>query len=349
MQKKHHFFVRETTKWYSQNLRDLPWRSTQNPYFIWLSEVILQQTRVEQGTPYYYRFIDRFPTVKDLAEANESDVLKLWEGLGYYSRARNLHTAAKTVQNDFGGKFPTNYNDIRNLKGIGDYTAAAIASLAFNLPHAVVDGNVYRVLSRYFGIETPIDSTKGKKEFYQLANELIDKKDPGQYNQAVMEFGAIQCTPKKPNCMYCPLQTSCAAFNNGTVDSLPVKEKKTKVRDRYFNYLVLTLNEKVYITQRVEKDIWKGLYEFPLIETSKALKDGKLPDLPEWLKKSDLILRSSSKEYKHILSHQRIFTRFFTLELNNKIDSKNLMLVKESELSDFAFPRLILRFLDERS
>lgn len=348
MQKNHQFFVREITKWYKSNLRDLPWRNTQNPYFIWLSEVILQQTRVEQGTPYYHRFVTEFPDVSSLAMSSEESVLKLWEGLGYYSRARNLHTAAKTIFNEFNGVFPDTYEEIKSLKGVGDYTAAAIASLAFDLPHAVVDGNVYRVLSRYFGIQTPIDTTKGKKEFNALANELLDTKNPGVYNQAVMEFGALHCTPKQPQCETCPLQSGCVAYKNDLVGSLPIKEKKTKVKERYFNYLVMEDGENTYINRRSGDDIWKGLYEFPMVETEKKIENGDLPPLPVWLKSKEFAVKRISEEYRHVLTHRRLYARFYSIKLKEKIEEENLVRIKRGELSNFAFPKLILRFLDER-
>lgn len=348
MQIKLQFFVRELIIWYKANLRNLPWRNTQNPYFIWLSEIILQQTRVEQGMPYYFKFIEKYPTVEALANADEEEVLKLWEGLGYYSRARNLHFAAKTILNEYNGKFPTTYEEIRNLKGVGDYTAAAIASLAFDLPHAVVDGNVYRVMSRYFGIETPIDSTAGKKEFFQLANELIDHTQPGTYNQAVMEFGAIHCTPQQPDCKNCPLQANCFAFHNDMVNMLPVKAKKVKVSNRYFNYFEIEHKGGVYIQRRQGNDIWKGLYEFPMTETETATEDG-LPQLPDYLKRSDVVLKHSSNEFKHILTHRRIFAKFYTLISEQPPQKDGLIWVDKQELDNFAFPKLILRYLHKEN
>ena len=232
-------FSNKLISWYLQNKRDLPWRKTKNPYFVWLSEIMLQQTRVAQGMSYYLKFTETFPTVFDLAKADESTVLKMWQGLGYYSRARNLHATAKHIAFELDGKFPSTYKEIVKLKGIGDYTASAIASICFTEPTAVVDGNVYRVLSRYFGIETPINSSAGNKEFKELAQTLIDTLKPGTYNQAIMDFGAIQCKPKNPICLFCPFSESCVALQKNKIDTLPVKDKKTKVRDRYFNYLVL--------------------------------------------------------------------------------------------------------------
>lgn len=298
--------------------------------------------------PYYFKFIEAYPTVKDLAEAKEEEVLKLWEGLGYYSRARNLHFAAKTVVKEYNGKFPDKYDEIRALKGVGDYTAAAIASLAFGLPHAVVDGNVYRVMSRYFGIETPIDTTVGKKEFFQLANELIDPEQPGTYNQAVMEFGAMHCTPHNPNCDICPLQVNCFAYQKGMVDVLPVKSKKVKVSNRYFNYFEVEYKGGVYIQRRGGNDIWKGLYQFPMKEVEKPIEDG-IPQLPGYLKKEGVVLKHTSKEYKHILTHRRIFARFYTFKVSNPLKEEGLVWVDKQELDNFAFPKLILRYLHQEN
>src|ERR1041385_985871 len=247
--------------WYARNRRDLPWRKTRDPYKIWLSEVILQQTRVQQGLPYYLAFVKKCPDVKKLAAAPEDEVVKLWQGLGYYSRARNLHAAAKMVVKDFAGKFPGNYEDLRKLKGIGDYTAAAIASLSFDERKAVVDGNVYRVLSRIFGIEDAIDSTVGKKIFSELANELISQKFPADHNKAIMEFGALQCVPKNPDCKNCPFVLHCYAQKKKIIHLFPLKSKKTKITDRFFYYLVIRHKGHIYIKQRTGKDIWKGLFD----------------------------------------------------------------------------------------
>ncbi|MGZ4118512.1 MAG: A/G-specific adenine glycosylase, partial [Bacteroidia bacterium] len=277
-------FSGKIISWYNKNKRDLPWRNTKDAYLIWLSEIILQQTRVEQGMAYYLKFASNFPTIKHLAKADNDKVMKLWQGLGYYSRARNLHTTAQIVADKYKGKFPDTYEDILSLKGIGDYTAAAIASFAFNKARAVVDGNVYRVLSRVFGIETPIDSSKGKKEFYALANELIDKKNPALFNQAIMELGAIQCKPVNPDCSVCPLNNMCFAFAKKRIADFPVKEKKTKVRDRYFNYIVLNYKGKTAINKRGAKDIWHNLHDFPLIETAKELTEEEFLRSSEWKK-----------------------------------------------------------------
>ncbi|HYG16163.1 MAG TPA: A/G-specific adenine glycosylase, partial [Bacteroidia bacterium] len=259
--------------WYALNKRDLPWRNTRDPYKIWLSEVILQQTRVNQGMPYYHKFIEKYPDIAAMAGAHEDEVLKLWQGLGYYSRARNMHQAAKMITYELNGKFPITYTDILKLKGVGSYTAAAIASIAGNEPVAVVDGNVYRVLARYFGIDTPIDSTEGRKTFLKLANELINTENPATYNQAVMEFGALQCKPQNPDCGVCPLKISCIALKQKRVDALPVKSKKTAVKARYFNYLFFEKPGFAHLQKRGQTDIWANLYEFPLAETEKTIGD----------------------------------------------------------------------------
>lgn len=331
----------------------MPWRQVTDPYLIWLSEIILQQTRVDQGLSYYLKFASEFPSVRHMAAASEEKVLKLWQGLGYYSRARNLHTAAKYIAGELNGKFPSNYNDIRKLKGVGDYTAAAIASFAYNQCHAVVDGNVYRVLSRVFGIDTPIDSTKGKKEFAELANALIDKKDPATYNQAVMEFGAVHCKPVNPDCAGCCLNNMCVAYEKKKVSELPVKSKTTKTRDRFFNYLVMDHKGKLLLSKRVKNDIWKNLYDFPSVETSAALSEEEFinsPQLKKLMKKNDFTVRKVSPTYKHILSHQKIYARFWEISLAKPyaISEEHIIEVKEPELEKYAVPRLVENYLAER-
>lgn len=330
--------------WYRQNKRNLPWRDTQNAYHIWLSEVILQQTRVDQGKNYYLKFIKNFPTIKDLALASEDEVLKLWQGLGYYSRARNLHTAAKQILSNHDGHFPSNYSDIRQLKGVGDYTAAAIASFAFDLPHAVVDGNVFRVLSRYFNEDTPIDTTLGKKLFTEYANNLINKKDPASFNQAIMELGALVCTPKKAVCNTCPLNDSCQGLRANRVYELPVKSKKTKTRNRFFHYIYSEQN--ILLQKRTQKDIWENMYEFPLVEVEKQLTPTATKNVIE--KTLGLIIEPSPiAEYRHILSHQHIFATFWKLKLNKPMDTSNYIQCNHSDLSEYAIPRLIDRFLEQ--
>lgn len=335
----------ELLNWYKSVKRDLPWRETKNPYKIWMSEIILQQTRVNQGLPYYERFIAAFPKVEDLSNAKEDEVLKLWEGLGYYSRARNLHFTAKLVANEFGGIFPNTYKGLLELKGVGPYTAAAIGSISFGLPVAAVDGNVYRVLSRYFGIMGSIDETATKKKITELANKILAKKDAGNHNQAVMELGATVCSPISPNCEECPLNVSCNAFEQNLQTQLPVRSKKTKVRDRFFYYSVLLSNNEVLVSRRGSGDIWQGLYEFPLLETASRLKDSEIIEQLS-LKTNDVIM-NVSQEFKHILSHQRIFAKFVLLK-SGSFEGSNFMKVKVEKLKEFAFPRLINRYLEKQ-
>jgi len=340
-------FKNKLTNWYSNNKRDLPWRNTKNPYHIWLSEIILQQTQVKQGLPYYDAFIKQYPTVFDLANASEEEVLKLWQGLGYYSRARNLHTTAKHVAFELNGNFPDNYKGLIKLKGIGDYTASAIASIAFNQVNAVVDGNVYRVLSRYFGIKTPINSTDGIKEFKKLASNLIDKKQPATFNQAIMEFGATQCKPKNPDCVLCPLNESCIALQKDMIEFLPVKLKKTKVKTRFFNFLVCIDNNKnTLLEKRTSKGIWQNLYQFPLIESHKSLSSEEF----HLLNTEDSVLNNLKFDYSlyniedkvHKLSHQHLYTKFWIIE--TKELPKNSIAIKE--IKKYPVPVLISSFID---
>jgi A/G-specific adenine glycosylase len=306
------FFSSTIIDWYQANHRNLPWRKTIDPYKIWLSEVILQQTRVAQGLPYYERFISSFPSVFDLAKAPEQKVLRLWQGLGYYSRARNLHRCAKEVVEKFNGNFPNSFNELIKLPGVGDYTAAAIASIAFREPIAVVDGNVFRVLARVFGIENDIASGEGKKYFFSLANELIDKSRPDLFNQAVMEFGALHCLPKNPKCGECIFFKSCEANQRNLQTVLPVKSKKLKVKTRYFYYFILRNKNKVLMKQRTEKDIWRGLNDFYLIETKRNQKTETLLQKDTFLTRAELI--KESRVYKHVLSHQKLMVRFITVQ-----------------------------------
>ncbi|WP_167605573.1 A/G-specific adenine glycosylase [Maribellus sediminis] len=335
--------------WYRKNKRDLPWRQTSDPYKIWISEIILQQTRIDQGSSYYLKFTDTFPTIIDLANAPEDKVLKLWQGLGYYSRARNLHRAAKEIAEKYDGVFPSEYNNIRMLPGVGPYTAAAVASIAFQRPYPAVDGNVYRVLSRYFGIETPIDSTIGKKEFLELAETLIEGSDPGMHNQAFMEFGALQCTPKNPDCRNCPLQQSCYAVINKKVEFLPVKEKKTKQSTRYFYYYLIEQGDAIFMEKRIGNDIWKNLYQLPLTETQNALTDKqiiqqKIPALPS---NTTFNVVSVSEAKKHILSHQIIWAKLIRVEISKDVTIENpFVKVNKKDISKFAVPRLLEIFLE---
>lgn len=346
-------FTKAIIHWYKKNKRELPWRNIRNPYFIWLSEIILQQTRVEQGIAYYLNFTREFPDIKKLASASEEKIMKLWQGLGYYSRARNLHATAKQIVKEHNGKFPSTYTEIIKLKGVGPYTAAAIASIAFNKPHAVVDGNVFRVLARVFGIKTPIDSTQGKKEFYELANELIDKEQPALFNQAIMEFGATYCKPRNPDCENCIFSGICVARNKKIVDRLPIKTKFTKVRNRYFNYIIMRHKNTIVIKKRTGKDIWKNLYDFPLIETNKELRDTEVVKTAEWkalMDKNNYTVLSVSKTYKHVLSHQIIFARFW--EVQTKKSLKNFrghLIVAKQHFHKYPIPRLIDIYLSLHS
>ena len=306
-------FARLLIEWYHEHKRDLPWRNTNDPYLIWISEIILQQTRVAQGYAYYQRFIERFPNLESLAAAEENEVLKYWQGLGYYSRARNLHQAAISVN----GVFPVRYEDILKLKGVGIYTAAAICSFAYNQPHAVVDGNVYRVLSRFFGINEPIDSGKGKKIFASLAHDLLDKIQPALYNQAIMDFGALQCTPLSPDCTVCPFKNRCFAFNHNMVSSLPIKQNKTKTSERFFYYLLIRDNGNIYLNKRTENDIWKNLYELPLIESNTALAVDDFIRKQEFasiFKENSVVNVRLLNKTKHVLSHRIIYADFYELE-----------------------------------
>lgn len=349
-------FSKKLLAWYKKNRRDLPWRHTKNPYFIWLSEIILQQTRVDQGLPYYLKFAERFPNISDLASAEEDEVLKLWQGLGYYTRARNLHQAAKDICRNSGGVFPSSYNEILKLRGVGKYTAAAISSFAFNLPYPVVDGNVKRVLARIFGISGPVNSSATEKEFYALANELIDKKDPAAFNQAIMEFGAIHCTPSGPKCPNCaPFRSCCVAYNSNRVDMLPAVAAKTKVKTRYFNYLHIKEGDFVYINKRSKNDIWKNLYEFPLIETDRKYSLNEMTGLSSWKEifgKTKFRIAPERKEYTHVLSHQRIFARFWNIALQGKglrgAESKKFLKIKKTEINHYPVPRLIEKYFDEK-
>ena len=342
-------FDQELITWYMQNKRDLPWRETDDPYKIWISEVILQQTRVVQGLDYYLRFVERFPTLPDLACADEDEVLRLWQGLGYYSRARNMHAAAKEVAERFNGLFPSTYDEVRSLKGIGDYTAAAIASFSRNEPYAVVDGNVYRVLARLFGINTPIDSTKGKNYFAQLARQLLPEGNAGIYNQALMEFGALQCVPGRPDCDGCVLNTRCEALAQNRVHELPVKETKTKRRDRFFSYLHIRFDSTLYLQQRVGKDIWKGLFQFPLIESDRPLELDDLSHSPLFrlATKSGYKINGFSKVFKHVLSHQTLYARFVDIEVSGPVLLPGCIAVKQADLDNYALPQLIVRYLSE--
>ena len=334
--------------WYLKNKRDLPWRKTKDPYFIWLSEIILQQTKVSQGASYYLKFSQKFKNISSLAQANEEQILKLWQGLGYYSRARNLHFTAKHIINNLNGVFPDNYNELIKLKGIGDYTASAISSICFNKPHATVDGNVYRVLSRYFGIITPINSSKGIKEFKNLAQLLIDSKNPGTHNQALMEFGALVCKPKNPECENCPLNDSCFALQKQKVNSLPIKINKVIKRDRYFNYLIINKKNKyTLLEQRIGNDIWKNLFEFPLFESNQEVGIKEIMQSEKFLEiiKSEKyhLTKFNQQPIVHKLTHQNLYATFWLIDIDESI--KNVVLWES--INNFAIPTLIQNFVDK--
>lgn len=346
------YFSDIIVKWYLDNKRSLPWRETTDPYRIWLSEVILQQTRVIQGLPYYQQFVKTYPSVHTLAEAEEQEVLRLWQGLGYYSRARNLHKCARAVVERFEGKFPRSHDDLQQLPGIGEYTAAAIASFAFNEPVAVVDGNVFRILARIFGMETPINTPQGKKQFTEIANQLISKTNPALHNQAVMEFGALFCTPYNPKCPECPFKTTCIAHGQNLIKILPTKLPKRKSRKRYFYYLVVEKNRTLLMKKREGKDIWHGLFDFMLIERDKPVKAERLlaeDQYKAWFQKIDGI--TVSKMYKHILTHQTIHCRFIRLIAKSSFSfrDKGLSFYSPSEIAELPKPALISRYLTEQN
>lgn len=337
-------------RWYNENKRDLPWRDTRDPYRIWISEIILQQTRVDQGYAYFNRFMDRYPSVGLLAKADETDVLKLWQGLGYYSRARNLHAAAKSIVDEFQGEFPSDYKDVLSLKGVGEYTAAAIVSFAYNEPYAVVDGNVYRVLSRIFAVDIPIDSTKGKKFFAQLADNLLDQSEPGLHNQAIMEFGALQCVPMSPNCEVCPASSMCIAYSQKRIGSYPVKEGKQKTRDRYFNYLDIRNKEYAFLHKRTTKDIWHNLYELPLLETDKALDLENLQkdeDFKGLFENKDIYIKYIT-QIKHVLSHQIIYASFYRVEMTeDPLLGDDYIKLPVIDMEQYPVSRLVHKYLEQ--
>ncbi|QIL39709.1 A/G-specific adenine glycosylase [Pedobacter sp. HDW13] len=341
-------FQNELINWYLINKRDLPWRHTNDAYTIWLSEVILQQTRVEQGLPYFNKFLENFPTVTDFANATEARVLKLWQGLGYYSRGRNMHATAQIVVNNYRGIFPNLHDELIKLKGIGEYTAAAISSFSSGEARAVVDGNVFRVLSRYYGIHTPINSPAGKKEFYALANELLYQKDPALYNQAIMEFGAMQCKPKSPNCNICPLVQSCYAFKKEQVNTLPVKIGKIKQKHRYINYFVCVENDQILVKERQAGDIWQHLYDFPSLETAEGsgINDTAFLEAVKSVfgEAVELTLVSTKK---HLLTHQIIHVQFFALKnyIFNFKKQKELNWVSFDKLDELPQPKVIHDFI----
>ena len=354
-------------EWAAGHPRPMPWKGERDPYKIWLSEIILQQTRVEQGLPYYEKFVAAYPTVVHLAAAPEDELFKLWEGLGYYSRARNLHFTAKYIATALDGHFPDTYDDIRALKGVGDYTAAAIASFAYDLPHAVLDGNVYRVLARFFGIDTPTDTPAAKKEFTRLANELLDPERPAAFNQAMMDFGATHCTPQQPKCRTCPLQPECVAFQTGKVNELPVKSKSMVKKERFFCYAIFNAGADTFVRKRTGKDIWHGLFEFPALEWS-----GR-PDIPEsraamepWLRSQmfdgntapAFTVTSISKPYRQTLTHRQVTAVFVEIDLQEELPAEilaaspfsgTLRMARADLKKNIAVPRLIDWYLQDKA
>lgn len=355
------FFRKALLHWSAAHPRPMPWKGEPDPYKIWLSEIILQQTRVEQGLPYYERFVAAYPTVRHLADAPGDELMKLWEGLGYYSRARNLHAAAQHIAYDLGGKFPQDWAGIRSLRGVGDYTAAAIASFAYGLPHAVLDGNVYRVLARFLGIATPTDTPAAKREFAALANQLLDPERPGAFNQAIMDFGATWCKPRQPRCAECPLASRCAALASGQVADLPVKSKKIERKERFFLYLVLRWQGDTWLRKRTAKDIWQNLFEFPMIETDVLPADvsdamrifSEKTDIPaEWLSAGKM-----SVPHRQILTHREVAAVFFEVHLPTdpallfgRPFWSECQRVQWSDLKKkFAFPRVVDRYLQENA
>lgn len=340
------------TSWYAAHQRALPWREDPEVYRVWLSEIILQQTQVSQGLPYYERFIKKFPSLHHLAAASEEEVLKMWQGLGYYSRARNLHTSAKFVVDELDGDFPKTYKGLKELKGVGDYTASAIASICFEEPKAVLDGNVFRVLSRYFGIDLPINTTEGRKRFKKLADDNLDSSQPGNHNQAIMEFGALQCKPKNPFCLDCSLRAKCVAFQQQMQDKLPVKLKKTKVKTKHLNYLVFRDQHKqTLIHHRSGKGIWKNLYQFPLVETEREIFDGDLKSKGE-IQVLEPRLQSlklfNNNPIKHLLSHRKLLVKFWILEVDQLPEKdwySDCKRIKTTDIQSFPVPALIEKFL----
>lgn len=332
--------------WYSKNKRDLPWRETKDPYKIWISEIILQQTRVDQGLSYYHRFIEKFTDVASLAKADEDVVLKIWQGLGYYSRARNLHFSAKYIYRELSNVFPDSYNKLIKLKGVGEYTAAAIASFAYNEKVALVDGNVYRFLSRLFAVSTPIDTTEGKKMFKNIAFELLDGYNAEDFNQAIMEFGALQCKPSNPDCVRCDLNNKCEAFKKKEVDDFPFKTKKIKVKKRYLNYFFVIVDESVLLRKRDKKDIWLGLYEPILIETRSKYSIGKLFNTNEWknLFNDRKIIITGDSSATHKLTHQHLIIKFYKIKIDDELSDfvpEGYIKVPLEKIDEFAVPKII--------
>ena len=338
-------FTTTLLRWYEQHGRSLPWRATHDPYAIWLSEIILQQTRIEQGLPYWERFMQRFPTVNALAEASEDEVLRLWQGLGYYSRARNLHEAARQVVAQ--GGFPQTYEGLRALKGVGDYTAAAIGAFAFGLPVAAVDGNVYRVLARHFGIDAPIDTTQGKRLFTELAQSLLPPDRAADFNQAMMDFGATCCTPNSPQCASCPLLESCEAWHSKRISELPVKLRKATVKNRHLSYIYIRCKGEIAVRRRPSGDIWQGLWEVPLVEEGKGCST-RQPLLEKLLNSKHVILLKSG--VRHVLTHRILLSDFYLLEVDERLPLPDEYIwIHESSFDDYAKPRLMEMLMETLS
>jgi A/G-specific adenine glycosylase len=337
--------------WYEHNKRDLPWRHSIDPYHIWVSEIILQQTRVAQGLNYYYKFISEFPDIKTLASAKEDEVLRTWQGLGYYTRARNMHAAAKIILQRFNGKFPENYSDILSLPGIGKYTAAAIASLVFNYPAPAIDGNVIRLISRLYAIGGSKNSPETQRKILSHANSMMNIENPGQHNQAMIELGALICTPQNPDCPICPIKASCHSFLSNTVNDFPEKYKKKISRSRYFYYYIMGKDDKLIITKRKQKDIWNSLFEFPLFEAQGPLDNTEIlaPLRSQWLlEEPDFVIKGISPCIKHILSHQLIHAWFINIEINIIPENPDWILIHKNDIHEYAFPVLISNFLSSR-
>lgn len=339
----------ELIQWYFKNRRDLPWRGTTNAYIIWLSEIILQQTRVEQGMPYFHRFLEKYPDIKAFAAAEEGEILKLWQGLGYYSRGRNMLKTARQVVAEFNGEFPVEYDQLIQLKGIGAYTASAISSFSANQAKAVVDGNVFRVLARYFGISEPINGPNGKKLFQNIANDVLNKENPGLHNQAMMEFGAILCKPKKPDCVVCPVRSDCYAYNHNSIAELPQKLKKTKIRERFLNYIVVTDGSTVLMNKRDEKDIWANMYDFPLIESARGLTAEEvllLPEFKTFFGENSLIVNAYQIK-KHVLTHQHLHAQFIQIKDRPIKLEQKWFYIDVNNLKNIAMPKMIFIFINK--
>lgn len=347
-------FSEKIIDWYKENKRKLPWRETRNPYQIWLLEIILQQTRIEQGIKYFYRFIEKYPTVFELAQANEDEILKLWQGLGYYTRARNLLSTAKIIAYEYEGNFPSTKKELLNLKGVGDYTASAIASFVFNEPEVVIDGNIMRFMARYMGVKEAINTSNGRKLLRSILEELIDKQNPGLFNQAVMEFGAIFCKPGLPNCESCIFNSKCKAFEMNEVKEIPKKTKKIKQKKRYFYFLIVKDQDhrKVLLQKRLGNDIWKNLYQFPLIEANKKTSVKELTKTNIWkniLEKKDFHIEKISSQFAHQLTHQKIMATFLHIRMKESMDEDSLFFpIMIEELGIYALPRLIDKYMEKQ-